>query len=188
MYSVAQTGVGVVEAHRVAYCARRSSTCRAKKKTMLEIRFRVSQPNSLHAGTVRGTRKLQPHYRIWSSFGVFNGSVYYNSEDLSTRSGRRVSVTPRAQVPGEVSFVTETVREEESIRNSGFVEAAEVEDDNEVVAVGYGWRVREASRFDTEELRAVAHVQASSFHLQTAVFDDLFFKLFKVMFASFMCL
>jgi hypothetical protein len=26
----------------------------------------------------------------------------------------------------------------------------------------------------------VAHVQASSFHLQAAVFDDLFFKLFKV--------
>lgn len=189
MYSVAQTSVGVggVDAHRVPYCARRS-TCRARKKTTLEIKFRVSQPNSLQAGSLEN---WQPHYRIWNSFGVSKTccSVYYfnNSEDyLSTRSGRiRVSVSPGAQVPGDVSLVTETtVREEESIRSSGFVEAAEVEG-NDVVAFGYGWKVREASRFDTEELRAVAHVQASSFHLQTAVFDELFFKLFKVSFDMF---
>lgn len=172
MYALVQTGVGVVEAHRVPYCARRSSTCRAKKKTIVEIRFRVSQPKSLQA--VRDTRKLQPHYRIWSSFGIPKGSVDYDSGDLSTR----VSIAARAQVPGDVSLVTETVREEESIRNSGFVDAAEVEDEDGVVTVGYGWKVREA-KFDTEELRAVAHVQASSFHLQTAVFDELFFKLFK---------
>lgn len=181
MYVVAQTSVGVggVDAHRVPYYSR-SITCRGSKRKTVEIRFRVSQPvglKSFEAECVKGTRKLQPHYyRVWNLLGVY----YRSSEDLSTRSsGRRVSV--RAQVPGDVSLVTaETVREEESkFGSSGFVDAAEVGGED-VVALGYGWKVREAIRFDTEELRAVAHVQASSFHLQAAVFDDLFFKIFKV--------
>jgi ribosomal protein S18 acetylase RimI-like enzyme len=85
-------------------------------------------------------------------------------------------------VPGDLSLISETVRDvldvqAVSVLQTDFNETAEVEDG--VVALGHGWKVREASKFDTEELRAVAHVQATSFHLQAAVFDELFFKLFK---------
>lgn len=195
MYSVAQVGVGVgwVNAHSAPYyCARNISTgtCKARKKT-LDIRFRVCEPVCsyyLQADSVRDRRKTQPHYRIPQYCGALRNNVYH-SKDLSTRSGRSVSVSPRAQVPGDLSVVSETLRDvrdvreaalEESILKTDFIEESEVKDD--VIALGYGWKVREASRFDTEELRAVAHVQACSFHLQAAVFDDLFFKLFKVRF------
>jgi len=79
----------------------------------------------------------------------------------------------RSPTPGDLSRVqSQTLNEiaqedEEKVSGKGLVSS-------------HGWRVRDASRFDTEELRAVAHIQASSFHLQTAVFDQLFFKLFKV--------
>ncbi|KAH9541545.1 hypothetical protein CY35_14G070400 [Sphagnum magellanicum] len=78
----------------------------------------------------------------------------------------------RSPTPGDLSRVqSQTLNEiaqedEEKVSGKGLVSS-------------HGWRVRDASRFDTEELRAVAHIQASSFHLQTAVFDQLFFKLFK---------
>ena len=186
MYSVAPTSMGVVgvDAHRVPCCSSRnnvtSTTCRGTnvKKTMPDVRFRVSLSmcwNCLQVESVRARRSLPSQYRIWDLFGVNCKRSRYCSQDLSPGSRQVVSVSPRAQAP------TETLREdarEESVLCSGFVEAAKVEDD--VVALGYGWKVREATRFDTEELRAVAHVQASSFHIESSVFDELFFKLFKV--------
>ena len=196
MYSVAQAGVGVgwVDAQSVPFhCARniRTTTTGKGKNKILDVRFRVCEPVCsyyLQADFGRDRKKTQPHYRIPQSCGALRNNVYH-SRDLSTRSGRSVSVSPRAQVPGDLSVVSEALRDvrdvreaalEESILKADFIEESEVKDD--VIALGYGWMVREASRFDTEELRAVAHVQACSFHLQAAVFDDLFFKLFKVSF------
>lgn len=123
-----------------------------------------------------------PYNRVRSSGSSSRGSratlkirfrvQLHNSLQVVRDTRKFQSVRPRAQVPGDVSLVTE-----ESFR-IGAVPEDEVEDE-QVLALGYGWKVREASRFDVEELRAVAQVQASSFHLQTAVFDELFFKIFK---------
>jgi hypothetical protein len=95
--------------------------------------------------------------------------------DVGLGRRRRVIIfgAARSPTPGDLSRVqSQTLNEiaqedEEQVSGKGLVSS-------------HGWRVRDASRFDTEELRAVAHIQASSFHLQTAVFDQLFFKLFKV--------
>lgn len=194
MYSVAQVSVGVgwVDAHSAPYYCHRSSTtptCRAKKKT-LDVRFRVCEPvrsDYSQAEFGRESRQMHPHYRIRHSCGALNNNVYHR-KDSSTKSGRGFSVSPRAQVPGDLTLRdVRDVREaalEESILKTDFIEESEVKDD--VIALGYGWKVREVSRFDIEELRAVAHVQACSFHLQAAVFDDLFFKLFKVGFCDFL--
>ena len=190
MYSVAQVGVGVgwVDAHGAPYHSPRNisiATCRARKKG-LDIRFRVCEPVWANYLQAESPRDRKAHYRIPNSCGAPRNNVYH-SKDLSTRSGRSFSVSPRAQVPGDLSLVSETLRDvrdvreaalDESILNTDFVEESEGE--NDVIALGYGWKVREASRVDTEELRAVAHVQACSFHIPAAVFDDLFFKLFKV--------
>lgn len=190
MYSMAQVygvgvGVGWVDAHSVPYQCSRNITCRGKKRNSLDIRFRVCRAvwsNHLHVDGIRDRNKGQLHYRRPESCGVLRN--VYHTRDLSTRSGRSFSVSPSAQVPGDLSVVSETLRDvreaalEESILKTEFVEESDVKDD--VIALGYGWKVREASTFDTEELRAVAHVQACSFHIPAAVFDDLFFKLFKV--------
>lgn len=121
------------------------------------VRSSGSSCSSSSRATLKIRFRVQPH----------------NSLQFFRDTRKFQSVRPRAQVPGDVSLVTE-----ESFR-IGAVPEDEVEDE-QVLALGYGWKVREASRFDIEELRAVAQVQASSFHLQTAVFDDLFFKIFKV--------
>ncbi|KAG0581267.1 hypothetical protein KC19_4G238100 [Ceratodon purpureus] len=184
MYSVAQTSVGVwgVDAHRVPCCSSgETKTCRPKdKRKGLDVRFRVSPhvcSNHIRVESVRDRKELQSGFRIWDSFGQIPERSMCCNQVLSTKLRRSVSVAPRAQASGEVA---ESVREdplEESVSSSGLLEEDEVEDG--VVAVGYGWKVREAGKFDVEELRDVAHVQASSFHIEAAVFDDLFFKLFK---------
>jgi hypothetical protein len=169
MYSVAQASVGV-DAHRLPYCS--SRTCRAKsQENLLDVRFRVAPQRHLPVESVSGRRNLHPGYRIGDSFGRIPKSSVCRSQDFATASGRRFSLRLRAQAPGEVA---ETVLRE-----------ASQEESDDVLALGYGWKVREASRFDVEELRPVAHVQASSFHIEAAVFDELFFKLFKVRSANF---
>ncbi len=91
--------------------------------------------------------------------------------------GRRTRViifgAARSPTPGDLSRV-------QSQTLNGIAQEDEEKVSGKGLVSSHGWRVRDASRFDTEELRAVAHIQASSFHLQTAVFDQLFFKLFKV--------
>lgn len=163
MYSVAQASVGV-DAHRLPYCS--SRTCRAKsQENVLDVRFRVAPQRHLPVESVSGRRNLHPGYRIRDSFGRIPKSSVCRSQYFATASGRRFSLRLRAQAPGDVA---ETVLRE-----------APQEESDDVLALGYGWKVREASRFDVEELRAVAHVQASSFHIEAGVFDELFFKLFK---------
>ncbi len=95
--------------------------------------------------------------------------------DVGLGRRRRVIIfgAARSPTPGDLSRV-------QSQTLNGIAQEDEEKVSGKGLVSSHGWRVRDASRFDTEELRAVAHIQASSFHLQTAVFDQLFFKLFKV--------
>jgi hypothetical protein len=94
--------------------------------------------------------------------------------DVGLGRRRRVIIfgAARSPTPGDLSRV-------QSQTLNGIAQEDEEKVSGKGLVSSYGWRVRDASRLDTEELRAVAHIQASSFHLQTAVFDQLFFKLFK---------
>ncbi|CAM6100350.1 unnamed protein product [Calypogeia fissa] len=52
-------------------------------------------------------------------------------------------------------------------------------DTKEFLATGFGWRVRDAALGDLEELIKVADIQTGAFHEKSAVFDDLFYKIFR---------
>lgn len=197
-------GGGLVDSHRVLCSSKHLlRACRAKGMT-LDIRFRVSKPCGnlqispspvASCSTIWADREkyfkrtqdilhLRPEQRVPNNLpdlGMTHHPRSYSSLSSSKLSRRRILSGVRAQVPGDLSLVSETVTEviaqEEFPLKEGFLEGAGLEDE---VVSGYGWKVRNASSFDTEDLRAVAHIQASSFHLQAAVFDDLFFKLFKV--------
>lgn len=195
MSSVCQTSLrGTwVDAHRVVPAAVKHIV--PANKMMLHIRFRVCKSAwmDMQLGMQqRGCSKIKALRQSCGNVSQSYGNSYCKDPSTSTSGRRWPSSCIRAQMPGDLSLLSaETVREiiqEESILKQGggvlelIDDDVEIENEDDGVVLGYGWKVRDASRFDVEELRAVAHVQASSFHLQTAVFDDLFFKLFKVLF------
>lgn len=196
MNLVCQTSLGGtwVDTHRVAPTAVKHIG--PTNQMMLDIRFRVCKSAWMDMESEMQQRGCSKTKTLRQSCGKVSQSYenLYCKDPSTSISGRRLpSSCIRAQMPRDLSLLSaETVREvmqEESIlkQGGGLLELIddedvenEIEDEDEGVVLGYGWKVRDASRFDVEELRAVAHVQASSFHLQAAVFDDLFFKLFKV--------
>lgn len=198
MNLVCQTSLGGtwVDAHRVAPTSVKHIV--PTNKMMLDIRFRVCKSAWMDMESEmqqRGCSKTKTLRQFCGKVCQSYGNLYCKDPSTSISGRRLPSSRIRAQMPGDLSLLSaETVREvmqEESIlkQGGGLLELIdeddedvenENEDEDDGVVLGYGWKVRDASRFDVEELRAVAHVQASSFHLQAAVFDDLFFKLFKV--------
>ena len=199
MNLVCQTSLGGtwVDTHRVAPTAVKHIV--PTNKMTLDIRFRVCKSAWMDMESEMQQRGCSKTKTLRQSCGKVSQSYenLYCKDPSTSISGRKLpSSCIRAQMPGDLSLLAaETVREvmqEESILKQGGglleliddddedVENENEDEDDDGVVLGYGWKVRDASRFDVEELRAVAHVQASSFHLQAAVFDDLFFKLFKV--------
>ncbi|KAM7266561.1 hypothetical protein ACFE04_004458 [Oxalis oulophora] len=51
--------------------------------------------------------------------------------------------------------------------------------DENLLTNEYGWNVRRLNEKDFDEMKRVAYIQAEAFHVQFALFDDLFFQFFQ---------
>ncbi|KAL2629779.1 hypothetical protein R1flu_014465 [Riccia fluitans] len=74
-------------------------------------------------------------------------------------------------IPQKVMLAEEEKPNDQQMWSSG-------ERKTEFLAVGYGWRVRDAALNNLQELMQVADIQTDAFHTPAAAFDDLFYKLF----------
>lgn len=78
----------------------------------------------------------------------------------------------------ELSFFDEKVGVQNE--NGG----AKLKEQFEYLVCEFGWRVRRLIE-NADEMKMAAQVQAEAFHVPVALFDDMFFQFFKVLFLSF---